>query len=377
MTSNLLAARFALFPALQVFALWTLSVGSWWTWTPGILLFVALVIVDSWGGEFRQQVDDPHPVFFEIVIWATVLLTPVLSVGLVTFTAWPGSPLSELGLALRGPDSLFSILGAIASTGFIFGISTAASHELFHRRTPPSWHSAQVALAQYFYALLAIEHVFGHHPNVGQPNDVTTAARGVGFWRYLRRAVPGTYANALRIEARRLTKTGHPVLSLHNRALQGLGVQAVVAVLLIWGGGGTGLAGALVAGFLAILAVETTQYVSHYGVVRVTGRPFEDRHAWNGTRTLSTSLMFNLQRHSAHHRSAMQPFWAHSVSQDAPVYPKGIGMMAFLALFPPVFMRVTGPLLDDWAERLASPEERALLAGNRNTQARFRSGSAA
>ncbi len=377
MASIVLAARFASFPALQIFALWALSVGGGWTWAPGVLLFLALVIIDGWAGEFRERVDGAHPVFFEIVIWGTVLLTPVLSVGLLTYTAWPGSPLSEFGSVLRGPDSLFSVLGAIASTGFILGISTAASHELFHRRAALSWHGAQVALAQYFYAPLAIEHVFGHHRNVGLPKDVTTATRGMGFWRYLWRAVTGTYVNALRIEARRLTQNGRPVLSLRNRALQGLGVQAVFVVLLIWGGGGTGLAGALVAGFLAILAIETTQYVSHYGIVRVPGRPFEHRHAWNGIRTLSTSLMFNLQRHSAHHRSAMEPFWAHSVSQNAPVYPKGIGMMSFLALFPPVFIRITGPLLDNWAERLASPEERALLAGNRNTEAPLKSGSAA
>ena len=377
MASILLAARFALFPALQIFALWTLYVGGWWTWAPGILLFVALVIVDGWAGEFRQRIDDAHPVLFAIVIWAAVLLTPALSVGLLTFTASPGSPFSGLSLALRGHDSLFSVFGAIASTGFILGISTAASHELFHRRAALSWYSAQVALAQYFYTPLAVEHVFGHHRNVGLPNDVTTAARGVGFWRHLGHVVTGTYANAHRIEERRLTQSGRPVLSLRNRAVQGLGTQAIFIVLLIWGGGGTGLAGALVAGFLAILAIETTQYVSHYGIVRVPGRPFEDRHAWNGIRTLSTSLMFNLQRHSAHHLSAMQPFWAHSVSQNAPVYPRGIGMMAFLALFPPVFMRITGPLLDDWAERLASPEERALLAGNRTAEAPFRSGSAA
>jgi alkane 1-monooxygenase len=50
------------------------------------------------------------------------------------------------------------------------------------------------------------------------------------------------------------------------------------------------------------------------------------------------------------------------VNEDAPVMPYGYVTMLLAAVIPPVWLRLTDPLLADWDNRFASTEERNLIA---------------
>ena len=365
MKSHILAARFAAYPTLQILMILALLGGGWLTFVPGLILFGALVVFDGIGREYRNPHEAPHPVFYEALLWLVVLLSTLLWLTMIAVTASDGTFFSSVASMLRGDDGgaygTIATIGAIASTGFILGTATPFSHELFHRQAKLPWYTAQVALAQFFYAPLAIEHVQGHHRNVGLDGDLTTAPRGLSFWRYLPRTIVGTYKGAALLEAKRLSRQSKGPFNWRNRFLHGIGLQLMLLAGLAYAGGLGAIFAAVAAGFIAIMAIEAVQYVSHYGIMRAPGRPIENRHAWNGVRLLSTSLMINLHHHSEHHRSASRPYWKLGVPEDAPVYPAGIGCMAFAAFYPRLFFRLTEPLLQDWDRRLASAEELELL----------------
>lgn len=359
---KLASLRYAAFPALQIFALWTLLQGGMWTWGAGLLLAAALTVADLFIPDYRGENERPIPRYEEALIWLILVLSALLFVALFLYTASSGTPLGQVSAALGLHDgSMASKIGAVLSTGFILGSATPASHELFHRAGKFHWYTAQFAMAQYLYAPMAIEHIHGHHRNVGTPGDVTTAPRGLSFWRYFPRAIFGTYKGAARIEAERMQRASRSRLSWHNRFLQGVALQIVLLGFAFALGGVGAVAGMVVAGVIAILSVEAAQYVSHYGLVRVPNTPVENRHSWNSLGIISTTMMLNLQRHSAHHRNARRAYWDLNVPMDAPTYPAGVGLMGFLSLYPKGFFKVTEPLLKDWDRRFASPEERALL----------------
>ncbi len=359
---KLATLRYAAFPALQLLALWTLLEGGIWTWVPGVLLAAALTIADMFTPDYRGENERPFPRYEETLIWLILVLSTCLSVALLLHTASSGSLFGQLSTALDLRDrSTASTIGAVLSTGFILGSATPAAHELFHRGGKVPWFTAQFAMAQYFYAPMAIEHIYGHHRHVGTEGDVTTAPRGLSFWRYFPRAILGTYKGAANIEATRMQRASRRTLHWRNRFLQGVSLQVLLLALALAVGGAGAVVGMLVAGLIAIQSVEAAQYVSHYGLVRAANMPVAHRHSWNSLGIISTTMMLNLQRHSVHHRNARRAYWDLTVPMDAPTYPAGVGMMGFLALYPKGFFKVTQPLLEDWDRRLASPEERALI----------------
>jgi alkane 1-monooxygenase len=300
------------------------------------------------------------------MLYASVPLTGILMLGLLIRTASPGSPLADvampLGIGGDGWTWWLATTGAVFSLGILGGWTAGSfGHELMHRPTRAEWSLAQLLLARGLYAPMAIEHVFGHHRNVGFASDIATAPRGETFWQYLPRAIVGEYRGAFGIELAHMRRLGLPWFSPRNRFLQGVVLQLVLVGLVLALAGPSGLAAFAASAFISIVVVETGNYVSHYGLVRVPGGQVAPRHSWNAPRFFSTSTMVNLPRHSHHHRSAGTPYWELTVLDDAPVYPFGTAVMSTVALYPPWFFSIVEPRLADWDDRLASDDERALL----------------
>ena len=89
--------------------------------------------------------------------------------------------------------------------------------------------------------------------------------------------------------------------------------------------------------FWSILAkcfLETINYIEHYGLVRAEGEPVLPKHSWNSNHMISSTLLFNLTRHSAHHEKSNLPFWKLEPYKDAPMLPNGyLSMLYFILLF--------------------------------------------
>lgn len=364
--------RFIGLPVILLIATASILLGQAWPWIGGILLLALNVGLDEVGGDYRDVVDKPNPVFLNAMLYIAVPLTGAMTFALLCRAASPGSLLSGLAPGAAGVGTVFSLgtFGAIFTVGAINGWAAGAfGHELMHRGTRFEWLMAQLLLACCLWTPLAVEHVYGHHRNVGLENDVATVRRGVSLWRYLPKALWGVNRGAAAIEARRMRHRGLGVVSIQNRYLQGLAIETAFVGTAYLLAGWTGLVAFLLSAAIGVLVVEAANYIGHYGLVRAPGRPVCPRHSWNAPRFFSTSTMVNLPRHSHHHQSASKPYWELTVLQDAPIYPLGSAVMSTIAFFPRLFFAIVDPILRDWDERLASDEELALLSERRRREA--------
>jgi hypothetical protein len=365
MRAILAQARFAALPAVQVVAIATFFPGGGWLWL-GAALIVSVVFLDEMSGDYRAPVDGPNTVFLEGALHAVVPLMALLTIGLVLLAAAPGSPAAAFARALgmtHPADSWIAIAGAVVTVGLIGGPAAGAfGHELMHRSNRLEWFLGQLLLLNCLNTALALEHVHGHHRDVGTPADVATVPRGMSFWRYLPRAIVGIRVGAARIEVARMRRRRLPWFALQNRFLQGVGLELSVVTAILALAGPMALAAFLASAAIGVLLIELANYIGHYGLVRVPGQPVMPRHSWNGPRFLSTSVTVNLPRHSHHHVRAGTPYWDLRVLDDAPILPFGLTVMSMIALVPPLYFRVIGPRLEDWDRRLASAEELALLS---------------
>lgn len=357
-------ARFAALPAAQLFAVATFFAGDGWLWL-GAALIVSVVFLDEMSGDYRAPVEGPNTVFLESALHAVVPLMALLTIGLVLLAAAPGTPAADLarGLGMADPsDSWIAIAGAVVTVGLIGGPAAGAfGHELMHRSSRLEWLLGQLLLLNCLNTALALEHVHGHHRDVGTPADVATVPRGMSFWRYLPRAIVGIRIGAARIEAARMQRRRLPWFALQNRFLHGAGLELSLVIAILALAGPIALAAFLASAAIAVLLIELANYIGHYGLVRVPGQPVMPRHSWNGPRFLSTSVTVNLPRHSHHHVRAGTPYWDLRVLDDAPILPFGLSVMSAIALVPPLWFRVIAPRLDEWDRRLASAGELALL----------------
>ena len=81
---------------------------------------------------------------------------------------------------------------------------------------------------------------------------------------------------------------------------------------------------------------------------------------------MSTTVLYNLTRHSDHHAEGSKPFWRLRPLPEAPMLPTGYMGMILLALVPPLYRRAMAPRLRAWDTTHADPDERAVaLAENR------------
>lgn len=126
-------------------------------------------------------------------------------------------------------------------------------------------------------------------------------------------------------------------------------------------GGWAGAMAMIGAGLTGRFFHELVNYVQHYGLVRVENSPTRPHHSWDCYRRLSNALHYNLPRHADHHMFATKSFWRLDAAQTAPTLPFGYQTMATIALLPPVWRHIMGPLLEDWDRRFASEAERAAV----------------
>ncbi len=99
---------------------------------------------------------------------------------------------------------------------------------------------------------------------------------------------------------------------------------------------------------IAVLLLETFNYVAHYGLERrvgVDGRleRLGPHHSWNSARRMNNAALFNMGRHSDHHRHMARPYAGLGPLPGAAELPSGYAAALLMALAPPVWQRVMDP----------------------------------
>ena len=267
--------------------------------------------------------------------------------------------LYETRASINFVDSIF----LVALIGLFIGImGTVPGHELAHRKKNKfDMFMGNWLLALSWDCAFAIEHVHGHHKNVGLTSDPATAKRGENIYKFIFKATIKEQMDAWKIELNHSKKRGQSIWSIKNKMMLGYLRSILITAISFLIGGLKGMLIYLLCAFIAKALLEVINFSEHYGLVRVQGEPVLPHHSWNSNSTLSSIYLYNVTRHSSHHEKANLKYWELYSYKDAPMMPQGYLTMLYMALFLPFFFhRMMAKKLLDWDRRFATQGEKIL-----------------
>lgn len=321
-----------------------LELGGPWTFLAVLFTFVVTPALDAvLGLEQQNPSEDKDPAAWLFNLWLLIWI-PVqillLTKGLYEVAFVPHSPLEIIGITLSA--------GVV--TG---GIGITIAHELMHRQNRFEQALAEALMTMVSYTHFCVEHVYGHHKNVATPKDPAFSRLNQSLYSYLPQTIVGGFFSAWSIEQQRNQRHATHPLSLANKrlrySLEWVALTALISTLF----GTPGLAFFLAQSLVAVLLLETINYVEHYGLERKqleNGR-YErvmPRHSWNSTHRLTSYYLFNLPRHADHHYLASRPYWKLRHMENSPQMPAGYATMILVSLIPPLWWRIMNPRVQAW-----------------------------
>lgn len=313
--------------------------------------------------------------FFLLLIFILMVVFSISNNPSTTFAylmnEYIGVDLISYKKSLNLIDSIFLIF----FTSLFIGImGTVPGHEMIHRKKS----KLDMFIGNWLMSLswdcaFAVEHVYGHHKNIGLSSDPATAKRGESVYSFIIRAIINEHRDAWSIEVGRLERKRSPYLSLENRMIRGYLMSSFVTLLSFIVGGPSGMLVYLLCAFIAKSLLEVINYCEHYGLVRSPGNPVLPKHSWNSNKVLSSIYLYNVTRHSSHHEKANLKYWELHAYNSAPTLPYGYLTMLFLALLAPYyFHKIMSRKLIEWDNKFASTKERILSAKqNKSSGIRF------
>lgn len=325
--------------------------GGWWLLLPPLYAFATMTLLDALTGLNTDNPDpnQPDTRFFwhrlVTLVWLPVQLLLIFgAIWLVTRTGH-----------LAWWELLAVFYGVGLATG---GVGITYAHELMHQRNRLERWLGDLLMTSVLYGHFRSEHLLVHHVHVATPRDAVTARYNEGFWRFFLRVLPGSFLSAWRAETAMQARRGRGSLHRSNPFWRYAVLQIGFVALALAIGGWLGLGLFLWQAFVAVLLLELTNYVEHYGLTRRHlggGRyePVRPHHSWNAAHKASNWLLINLQRHSDHHYKPARrfPLLQTYDAEEAPQLPLGYPAMVVLASIPPVWRRIMNPRVRGWRRK--------------------------
>ncbi len=317
----------------------------WWPWLvfdhfndmPWLIpfnTFIALPLLDAVLGEYRYNWREDEHKWLKQQRWLRAL--PLLAVPLFLAYQW-----LMAGYFLQA-EAWYQKVGWVLTAGIAGGVMAInIGHELIHRPSKLEQRAGGLLLASVAYGSFKVEHIYGHHTWVATPKDMTTAPKGMTVYRFWWRALTHTPVKAAQIARERAHKQGQKVHELW--LLYGISAVCLATYIVAFG---VQVAGFWIAQCLvAILLLETVNYIEHYGLLRQqkdAGKyePITHHHSWNSSRLLTNIVLFNLQRHSDHHAFASRNYPMLRHFDDSPQMPQGYATMILMSLIPTLWFNV-------------------------------------
>ena len=263
-------------------------------------------------------------------------------------------------LQIKNSATLLDQFSFLAMTSLFIGtMGTVPGHELTHRKK----NTFDMFIGNWLLALswdctFAIEHVYGHHKNVGLSSDPATAKRGENIYAFILRAIKNEHRDGWLIEFDRMKRRGLKPFGYQNKMIIGYLRSLSITIGAFFISGLVGMLFYLLCAFIAKSLLEAINYSEHYGLVREPGKPVYPKHSWNSNHVMSSIYLYNVTRHSAHHERTNLKYWELGAYPDAPMMPQGYLSMLFLAiLLPFVYHKIMAKKLIVWDEIHATPAE--------------------
>ncbi len=323
------AATLAPVPLLAAGALWG---GAWVLAALGYLTVFAFALDELCSLAADRDADDPAepPAEFPAADTLSALLA-VLHFALFALAVW----------AVAGAGNLtgWERLVAFFAFGLFFGqVSNSNAHELIHRSRRPLFELGKWVFISHLFGHHTSAHRLVHHRHAATAQDPNTARPGESYYRFAPRAWLGSFRAGLQAENARPRAGLHPYAVYLGGATLALLVSALIA-------GAAGMATHLALAAYATAQILLSDYVQHYGLQRQLGaqgkpQPISVRHSWNARHRFTSLVMLNAPRHSDHHAHPARPYPALRLPQDAPMLPRSLPVMGFIALNPPRWRRV-------------------------------------
>lgn len=245
-------------------------------------------------------------------------------------------------VAVCGGEALAAASGLMLAVGVMTGVfGMLAAHELVHSPRRGERVLGALMLSGMLYRHFRIAHVHAHHRFAATERDSVTARLGESFYAFLPRAAAGQLMEAWRFERARLRRG--PVFANRVAADAAIAVAILSGIFAFWGWRGAIFF--IGQSAVAVVVLELFNYVAHYGLERrkdADGRvePMADHHSWNSSNVLVNRLIFNMGRHSWHHRRPAASYQRLRYAAAAPELPAGYAGSILLALAPPLWRRV-------------------------------------
>ncbi len=339
--------------------------GGWWISLAFIYFIILLNIADLTAGLNPENLDPLTP--DTQLFWYSLLtkIWPFAQIFLIYFVI----------ICLKDPSyDIYARTALMVVVGYSSGIGGfVIAHELIHRSNRIERFLGDLLLGTVLYGHFRTEHILVHHRYVATPKDAVTARYNESIYRFFLRAIPQSFISAFKTEAALLKRIKKPIWSLKNPFY----LYATLAFLFLFIafliGGTHGLMQFVLQAVIAIILLETTNYIEHYGICRKylgDGKyeHVQPRHSWNANHKVTNYLMINLQRHSDHHYKPNRrfPLLQALEETEAPQLPHGYLFMATLALSPYHWRKVMNARVRRWRS-MYYPEITDWTAYNKGT----------
>lgn len=244
----------------------------------------------------------------------------------------------------RQSASLLEFAGMALSAGITTGVfGFVAAHEMIHSRQRAERALGLTLLGTVLYMHFRISHVHGHHVRAATREDPASARLGEGLYNFLARSIAGQLREAWHFEAERPgrgRRVGNRLVAYF--ALEA-GFLAIVALFDL-----RALAFVIAFAAIAVGLLESFNYIAHYGLSRRiadNGRleRLAAHHSWNSTRRMNNASLFNMGRHSDHHRHMVRSYEELEALSGAAELPSGYAAALLTALVPPLWRRIMDP----------------------------------
>ena len=213
------------------------------------------------------------------------------------------------------------------------------------------------------------EHVKGHHKWVATPLDFNTSKYGQSFYEFFSVSFVASFTSTWKREVSRLQKENKAVFSIYNKMLHWVTFETTFTYLIYYFYGARVLMFFILQAFISLFILEEFNYLTHYGLLRKKlengeYEPVQPKHSWSAHLLIENIIQLGIQRHPDHHANGYRPYQILRAHKEGPALPCGYISCLILTLVPPVWYRITHPILNGFEKDGKASEQQVKSSKN-------------